>query len=113
MNRSQCVQYSDVVKDDWRRRMSGSRISVNVTADCVGSANCVLSVPDVFRYDEELGRSIVVRPLVVSPDQSRLVGFAAEQCPVGAILISSVRDEHLHLNLDIGDGEVCRDDTRT
>ncbi|WP_245602092.1 ferredoxin [Hamadaea tsunoensis] len=63
--------------------MSALRIAVDRDA-CCGSGNCVMTVPQVFDQDEELGLVVLLDP---EPPAERhaAVRQAAHICPAGAI----------------------------
>ncbi len=61
-----------------------NRISVQVDRDlCIGSGDCVDTVPDVFQLDSE-DKAVVVDPDGASTDA---VLEAAANCPVTAIFV--------------------------
>ncbi len=61
-----------------------NRIHVEVDRDlCIGSADCVATVPSVFELDEE-GKAVVIDPDGASTDE---VLEAAQNCPVSAIFV--------------------------
>ncbi len=61
-----------------------NRLHVEVDRDlCIGSGDCVSTVPDVFQLDDE-GKAVVLDPDGASTDD---VLEAAENCPVSAIFV--------------------------
>lgn len=63
---------------------SENRIQVTVDRGlCIGSGDCVDTVPDVFQLDDE-DKAVVVDPDGASVDE---VLDAAQNCPVSAIFV--------------------------
>ncbi len=62
-----------------------NRIRVEVDRDlCIGSGDCVATVPQVFELDDE-GKAVVIDPDGASTDE---ILEAAGNCPVTAIFVA-------------------------
>ena len=63
----------------------GGRLRIEVDRDlCIGSGDCVATVPAVFELDDE-GKARVIDPDAATSDE---ILEAARNCPVTAILVA-------------------------
>jgi ferredoxin len=62
---------------------------MRVAADrdvCIGAGNCVLSAPDVFDQDDDVGLVVLLEP-DVTPEHADAVRTAVARCPSGALRV--------------------------
>jgi ferredoxin len=63
---------------------------MKVVADrevCIGSGNCVLTAPEVFDQDDDVGLVVLLKP-EVTPEDAGAVRDAVARCPSGALRIA-------------------------
>lgn len=53
---------------------------------CQGYANCVVEAPDLFDFDEEIGKAVLLRD-EFDADLAKEARRAVDNCPVSAIAI--------------------------
>lgn len=67
-----------------------NRIRVVVERDvCIGSGDCVDSLPSVFRLDDE-DKAVVIDPDAASVDE---IVDAARNCPIAAIFVTGAEGD--------------------
>ena len=63
---------------------------IEVVADrevCIGSGNCVLTAPEVFDQDDDVGLVVLLTP-EIAPEDADAVRNAVARCPSGALRIA-------------------------